>query len=92
MDCFYINLDSAVERKVNFENNFNMHKKQDWNLTRFSAVDAEFVKNQKVLGELNPGEKGCFLSHKKIIGGNFGHDRPIFILEDDAVLASGRAR
>jgi len=86
MDCFYINLDSAAERKVKFENNFNALKKQNWNLSRFSAVDTEFVKNKNVLGESSPAEKGCFLSHKTIIGSNLTHDRPIFILEDDAIL------
>ncbi len=88
MDCFYINLDSAAERKTNFEKNFNALKKQDWNLSRFSAVDTEFVKNNNVPGESRPGEKGCFLSHKTIIGSNLAHDRPIFILEDDAVLGA----
>jgi GR25 family glycosyltransferase involved in LPS biosynthesis len=88
MDCFYINLDSAAERKANFEKNFNALKKPNWNLSRFPAVDTEFVKNNNVPGESRPGEKGCFLSHKMIIGSNLGHERPIFILEDDAVLGA----
>jgi GR25 family glycosyltransferase involved in LPS biosynthesis len=88
MDCFYINLDSATERKTNFEKIFNALKKPAWNLSRFSAVDTEFVKNNNVPGESRPGEKGCFLSHKTIIGSNLARDRPIFILEDDAVLGA----
>ena len=88
MDCFYINLDSAAERKINFEKTFNALKKPDWNLSRFPAVDTEFVKNNNVPGDSRPGEKGCFLSHKTIIGSNLAHDRPIFILEDDAVLGA----
>ena len=88
MDCFYINLDSASERRVKFENNFNALKKPHWNLSRFSAVDTEFVKKQDVKGESSPAEKGCFLSHKTIIGANLAHDRPIFLLEDDAILGA----
>jgi len=88
MDCFYINLDSAAERKINFEKTFNALKKPGWNLSRFPAVDTEFVKNNNVPGKSRPGEKGCFLSHKTIIGSNLSHDRPIFILEDDAVLGA----
>lgn len=88
MDCFYINLDSASERRVKFESNFNTFKKPNWTLSRFSAVDAEFVKKQNVKGEASPGEKGCFLSHKAIIGANLTHDRPIFLLEDDAMFGA----
>jgi GR25 family glycosyltransferase involved in LPS biosynthesis len=86
MECIYINLDSAVERKLKFETNFNAFKKPDWTLTRFSAVNTEMVKARNVKGESQPAEKGCFLSHRDIIGANLDHDRPLFILEDDAVI------
>jgi len=88
MDCIYINLDSAAERKVKFENNFNARKKPGWTLTRFSAVNTEIVKAQNVRGGSAPAEKGCFLSHKTIIGANLNHDNPLFILEDDAVFGT----
>jgi hypothetical protein len=34
MDCYYINLDAAILRKVNLENSFHPHRKPDWNLFR----------------------------------------------------------
>jgi GR25 family glycosyltransferase involved in LPS biosynthesis len=55
-------------------------------LSRFAAIDADYVKNNNIAGECSPAEKGCFLSHKIIIESNLAHDKPIFILEDDAWL------
>jgi len=37
-------------------------------------------------GRFTAREKGCFLSHRDIFGANLNHDRPLFILEDDAVF------
>jgi GR25 family glycosyltransferase involved in LPS biosynthesis len=88
MDCFYINLDSATQRKLKFENNFAAFKKQNWNLSRFSAIDTEFVKTHNIVGTSRPAEKGCFLSHKILIGENLTDDKTIFILEDDAVFGA----
>src|SRR6202030_3226927 len=88
MDCIYINLDSATERKVKFENNCNANKKPGWALTRFPAVNKDMVQARKVKGESQPAEKGCFLSHKDILAANLDHDKPLFILEDDAVFGA----
>ena len=86
MDCFYINLDSADQRKFKIENNFDAYKKPGWNLFRFSAIDKEHVETQNILGHASPAEKGCFLSHKILIGQNLADDRTFFILEDDAAF------
>lgn len=88
MECFYINLESAVERRSKFESNFAARKKPGWTLSRFAAIDGEYIKNNKIAGECSPGEKGCFLSHKTLIGSSLAHDKSIFILEDDATLGT----
>jgi GR25 family glycosyltransferase involved in LPS biosynthesis len=86
MDCFYVNLDSATERRAALEANFNAVKKPHWTLTRFAAIDAEYVRNNAVAGATKPGEKGCFLSHKFLIEQNLDREGPMFIVEDDAVF------
>jgi GR25 family glycosyltransferase involved in LPS biosynthesis len=86
MDCFYINLDSATQRKSTIENNFAAVKKPDWQLTRFPAIDTEYVKANNIAGKASPAEKGCFLSHQILIGQNLADDKPLFIIEDDAAL------
>lgn len=88
MDCFYINLDSAVQRKIQLENNFAAVRKPDWNLVRFPAIDTVYVQNQNIGGKAKPAEKGCFLSHRILIGQNLADDKTFFILEDDAVLGA----
>lgn len=86
MDCFYINLDSAAERRARLENNFNTIKKPNWNLARFAAIDADYVRKNEVTGTTSPGEKGCFLSHKILIGQNLERPGPMMIVEDDAAF------
>jgi len=86
MDCFYINLESATERRAKLEANFNAIKKPNWTLSRFSAIDTEYIRKNEIGGATTPGEKGCFLSHKILIGENLGREGPMFIVEDDAVF------
>lgn len=88
MDCFYINLDSAVQRKTRLEDNFAAVRKADWNLIRFPAIDAVYVQNKNIGGKAKPAEKGCFLSHQILIGQQLSDDKTFFILEDDAVLGA----
>lgn len=88
MDCFYINLDSAIQRKHHIENNFAAVKKPDWNLTRFAAIDTDHVRNRNILGKARPAEKACLLSHKELLARNLANDKTIFILEDDAVIGA----
>jgi GR25 family glycosyltransferase involved in LPS biosynthesis len=79
-------LDSASQRKVNLENNFATIKKPNWTLSRFRAVDVEYVKHNNIRGTTSPGEKGCFLSHKLLIGENLSREGMIFIVEDDTTF------
>jgi len=86
MNCFFINLEKATERRAKLEANFNAIKKPNWTLSRFAAIDTEYVRKNEIRGVTSPGEKGCFLSHKILIGENLGRDDPMFIVEDDAVF------
>ena len=64
MNCFYINLDEATERRSSFENNFLKNKSDRWNLLRFPAIDTNYVKTNNVKGEISISNKACNLSHK----------------------------
>jgi hypothetical protein len=63
MDCFYINLGSAAERKLNIKRNFAAYKMPGWTLTRFSALDTAYFGRQNIAGTARPTEKASFLSH-----------------------------
>jgi GR25 family glycosyltransferase involved in LPS biosynthesis len=86
MKCIYINLDKADDRRARFEANWAEHSGRDWQLERFPAIDARYVEEHCVPGQLRPGEKGCFLSHCAAIGMNLDASSPLLILEDDSVL------
>lgn len=88
MDCFYINLDAAEDRKRHIEENFAACKLPDWTLTRFPAIDKTYVERNAIAGNARPGEKGCFLSHRMLMGRHLDDDRSYLILEDDAVLGT----
>lgn len=86
MECFYINLDDATNRRDCIESNFFTHKAFGWNLTRVPAIDKQYVEDNAIKGTLTSGEKGCFLSHKKTIVQSLNNDENILILEDDAII------
>jgi GR25 family glycosyltransferase involved in LPS biosynthesis len=86
MDCFYINLDSADERRRHIEENFAAHKKPGWTLTRFPAIDKTYVERNNITGAAKAAEKGCFLSHLKLMGERLADDKIYLIMEDDAVF------
>lgn len=88
MDCYFINLDAAAERRAALEASFERHRKPGWNLIRYPAIDKEFVTRQRIGGSRSPAEKGCFLSHKKVIGQHADDGKPILVLEDDAVFGA----
>ena len=92
MKCFYINLDKAASRRLNIENNFLATKTGDWSLSRFPAINAEYVRKNKIAGNLSENEKGCFLSHKFVIQENIGSKTPILILEDDAIFGKSTCK
>lgn len=86
MKCIYINLDKAVARRAQFEENWAAHHGDGWQLERFPAVDTRYVEEHGVPGTLRPGEKGCFLSHCAAIAMHIDSTVPLFMLEDDAQL------
>ena len=86
MKCFYINLDSANERKLQIERNFLENKGVEWSMSRYAAVDARYIENQMIPGSLSPSEKACFLSHKNLIKENSNSEDPFLIMEDDAIF------
>lgn len=82
ISAFYINLDSATDRKKHID---DMWSKKNIKLPieRFSAIKPEFT-----LGQLSVGETGCLLSHLKLWEDNTNSDRDILILEDDAIVCN----
>jgi GR25 family glycosyltransferase involved in LPS biosynthesis len=86
MKCFYINLDRALGRRNSIESSFARSKKENWSLTRIPAVDASHVQSEKIPGKISPSEKGCFLSHIKVLEHNVDLSEHFFILEDDAIF------
>lgn len=83
MDCFYINLDAATDRKRTMEANFRQMRKPDWTLTRFPAVDAGGIA-ALMPGNLRPAEKACFLSHRTLVLERQAGGKPYLVMEDDA--------
>ncbi|HEY5141688.1 MAG TPA: glycosyltransferase family 25 protein [Methylococcales bacterium] len=86
MECFYINLDSAHERRIQIESNFLENRSAEWRLSRYSAIDTGFIESKMIAGSLRPSEKACFFSHKYLIRENLHNKNPIFIMEDDVVF------
>jgi GR25 family glycosyltransferase involved in LPS biosynthesis len=84
LECVFINLDSAPERRAGLETNFAACKGPGWGLTRFAAVEPRAI--QDIPGRLRPSEKACFESHRRAIGSMLGSRQPVFMLEDDALL------
>jgi GR25 family glycosyltransferase involved in LPS biosynthesis len=83
MDCYYINLDSAQQRRIRLEANFSAHRLEHWALHRFPAVAAHSADEAKFPGTLQPGEKACFLSHRQLLRSCLGDDKTILVMEDD---------
>lgn len=92
MKCFYINLNKETNRRSEIEKNFLDNKSHEWSLTRFSAIDTDFVKKNKIQGKLKDSEKACFLSHKFVVKENIKSQSPIFILEDDTIFGKNTCK
>ena len=95
--CYVINLDASKKRLNEFNTAFNSTK---LNIEKISAVDGRFVDIEafsdddlckKQMGRgLQPGEVGCYLSHKKAIEQFLSTDaRYAIIFEDDAIPNEG---
>lgn len=81
MKCFYINLDSAVERRTNLEASFRATAPAGWELIRVAALGPAHVADRP--GTITGPEKGCFLSHRAAIAATQDSDETVFIVEDD---------
>ncbi|HUN24810.1 MAG TPA: glycosyltransferase family 25 protein [Steroidobacteraceae bacterium] len=88
MDCFYINLDRACERREQIERSFGLHHAAGWRLHRFAARGVRHVRESAVIGAASEAAKACFLSHREVIRASLQDQRPIFVLEDDAVFGT----
>src|SRR4051812_24662137 len=86
MECFFINLDSQVERRRYLEASFNACKAPGWFLTRVKAIDAAYLASQPAQGKMRNPEKGCFLSHRLAIETSLEAPGHALILEDDAMF------
>ena len=83
MECHFINLDQASDRRLSIESSFAEHRTADWYLHRFPAVNVNYIQQHRVAGSLRDSEKACFMSHRRLIGDLIGTDEPTLILEDD---------
>ena len=95
--CYVINLDSSTKRLDEFNAAFN---KISLKIEKISAVDGKLIEIEtfsdenlckKQMGRgLQPGEVGCYLSHKKAIEQFLSTDAPYAIIfEDDAIPNEG---
>ncbi len=80
----FINLDRSPERRQEMEAQLAALGIAD-RYVRFRAIDGNPIANYK--GPLRPGEVGSFLSHFKAIEQLRGHEKPIHIMEDDALMS-----
>jgi GR25 family glycosyltransferase involved in LPS biosynthesis len=92
MECHYINLDQATERRQSIEESFARHCTPGWSLSRFPAVNVPYIQQHQVSGQLRDSEKACFMSHRRLIGDQIGCDEPVLILEDDARFGASTFR
>ena len=84
MQCRYINLDHATERRAGIEASFNKTARPGWTLSRFEAPDTKFVDRHSIAGIRSSAEKACYFSHKTLIEAHAGCADHLLILEDDA--------
>ncbi len=75
---FYINLDSANERRINIENNIN---KTNLNFIRYPAVIGNRLSN--TTSNLTKSQLGCYFSHLQIINYCKDFDKDLLLIEDD---------
>lgn len=86
MECLYINLSEAQNRKQFLEKTFQRYAASGWQFTRIAAVDKHSVADKKVQGRLSLAEKACFLSHQKALEHSLEKPGATLILEDDVVF------
>jgi GR25 family glycosyltransferase involved in LPS biosynthesis len=85
MDCLYINLDSASQRRAHIEADFAAAAPANWRLLRVAATTADEAKN--TAGSRRDAEKACWLSHRRAIAERLADDEPVMIVEDDTCFS-----
>ncbi|HEX3430749.1 MAG TPA: glycosyltransferase family 25 protein [Rhizomicrobium sp.] len=86
MECYFINLQNAEERRKEITRNFSEMAAPGWHLDRFAAIDAEYVRLNQIPGTKRDAEKACFLSHTFVLQQCRRSERTIWVMEDDAVF------
>jgi GR25 family glycosyltransferase involved in LPS biosynthesis len=83
MQCRYINLDHAIQRRAAIEASFAKAARPGWTLSRFKAIDTGFIDRQPIAGKKTAAEKACYLSHKALIEAHAASAGHLLVLEDD---------
>jgi GR25 family glycosyltransferase involved in LPS biosynthesis len=83
MDTYYINLESAKDRRHFVEESFRQYGDRNGRLHRVEAVDAARVVADAVPGKISDTEKACFLSHRRAIEHSRRDGAHSLIIEDD---------
>lgn len=86
MNAYYINLESATDRRASVEGTFAKYASMTWQLIRVPAIDADEIRNRKIPGTIKDTQKACLLSHQKAIEQSLGDDGHALFLEDDASI------
>lgn len=86
MQCCYINLDLAVQRREDIEASFKKAAGPGWSLKRFSALGPAYIDTHAVEGSRTATEKACFLSHRAVIQAHADSARHLLVLEDDVLF------
>src|SRR5208282_5842379 len=86
MECLYINLDTATDRRTSIENSFDKYRRGNWTLRRVIGVDAASIETAQISGILSSAQKACVLSHRKAVGESLGNDDHVMISEDDTIF------
>ena len=84
LQSYFINLDTAAERRELLESNYQERMPSSWPLKRISAIDRTLIEQLNPVGNLSTTEKACFFSHIKALEQSLDGDGHALILEDDA--------
>ncbi|HEY4374936.1 MAG TPA: glycosyltransferase family 25 protein [Burkholderiales bacterium] len=86
MECFYINVEAAAERRRVIEENFHTYKVPGWFLSRTRAVDLNDLAGVAIRGRIREVEKACHMSHRNAVEESIGAPGHALILEDDTAF------
>ena len=86
IDVYYINLDQAIERKKNLEQNLSKFKDDNFKVIRVNATNVNYILENNIKGSIRDSEKACFISHTNAIKLSLENENACFIIEDDAIF------